>query len=72
MNWTARLTTIVDPLTELFKGILSVDLFTFSNTVTKAILLFNDNIAKCLYSMYSYHNLLITNLPFQLVNKQMT
>ena len=28
-----------------FKGILSIDLFTFSKYVTKAILLFNDKIA---------------------------
>ena len=52
-------------------------MFTFSKNIMKTILLFNDNIAvfkyrEMFYNMYLYHNLWITNLLFQLVNKQTT
>ena len=60
------------------KGILSVDLFTFSKNLTNAILLFNDNIAL----MQIYRNVFTTCINitlcellvyfFQLLHKQTT
>ena len=56
------------------KGVLWVDLFTYSKICNEDYpavqwwYSFNPNPLKCLYNMYIYHNLWITNSLIQLVN----